>query len=254
MLLVNCILTELNTVYVIKILKFKAKMNLKYMKQLTQSNLNILHEIIQNNNKEWFTDHKPEIDLEFNQVKAFFKDIYFEMQNYDQLEPIHIHRLHRDVRFSKNKLPYKDYFGLHIPRQKPFLRGGYFLRIQPGKCRVAGGFYGPESHDLKRIREEIANDPDEFRSIFETTEFKKLYDGMESEELKTAPKGYPRDHPAIDLLKKKSFVVYKDFTDEEVMQADFEEKVIACFLGFRPFFDYMSAVLTTNANGENLFE
>ncbi|UYW02344.1 DUF2461 domain-containing protein [Flavobacterium agricola] len=223
------------------------------MEQLTPGNLNILKAIAQNNNREWFTEHKPEIDVEFDQVKNFFKSLYAEMEKHDQLEPIHIHRLYRDARFSKNKLPYKDYFGLHIPRQKPYLRGGYFLRIKPGGCRVAGGFYGPEPNDLKRIREEIALDPDEFRSFFTTPEFKKLYDGLESEELKTAPKGYPKDHPAIDLLKKKSFIIYKDFTDAEVLSPDFYNKVIACFLGFRPFFDYMSAVLTTNSNGENIF-
>ena len=224
------------------------------MKSLQKSNIEILKQIQQNNNKPWFAEHKPEIDKEFAEVKDFFKSIYQTMQAYDQLEPIHIHRLYRDFRFSKDKLPYKDYFGLHIPRQKPLLRGGYFLRIKPGECRVAGGFYGPEPHDLKRIREEIALDPDEFRSFFETSDFKKLYDGMESEELKTAPKGYPKDHPAIDLLKKKSFIIYKDFTDEEVLQPDFRDKVIACFVGFRPFFDYMSAVLTTNSNGESVFK
>jgi len=223
------------------------------MKQLTKNNLAILAQIAANNNKDWFTEHKPEIDMEFNQVKDFFKALYEQMQNHDQLEPIHIHRLYRDVRFSKNKLPYKSYFGLHIPRQKPLLRGGYFLRLQPGACRVAGGFYGPESHDLKRIREEIAADPDEFRALFETEAFKSLYDGLESEELKTAPKGFAKDHPAVDLLKKKSFIIYKDFTDEQVLSPAFFNQVLACFLGFRPFFDYMSNVLTTNSNGESIY-
>lgn len=223
------------------------------MKALQSNNLEILTQLEQNNNKEWFTAHKAEIDVEFNTVKSFFKSIYKTMESHDQLEPIHIHRLYRDIRFSKDKIPYKDYFGLHIPRQKPLLRGGYFLRIKPGFCRVAGGFYGPEPNDLKRIREEIANDPDEFRSFFNTPEFFKLYDGLESEELKLAPKGYPKDHPAIDLLKKKSFIIYKDFTDDEVLSANFQNQVMDCFLGFRPFFDYMSAILTTNSNGESLF-
>jgi len=223
------------------------------MTTLKKSNLLILDQIKKNNNREWFTENKSEIDKEFTEVKLFFQSLYTNLQEFDQLDPIHIHRLYRDVRFSKDKLPYKDHFALHIPRKKPFLRGGYFLILKPGECRVAGGFWGPEPQDMRRIREEIANDPDEFRALFNNAEFLKLYDGLESEELKSAPKGYPKDHPAIDLLRKKSFLIYKDFTDQEVLQPDFHDKVIACFLGFRPFFDYMSSVLTTNSNGEILF-
>ena len=136
-------------------------------------------------------------------------------------------------------------------------RGGYYLRLEPGgKSVVAGGFFNPEAKDLKRIRSEFQMDADEIREILAEPAFAKAYGGQFTprDPLKTAPKGFDKNDPNIDLLRFKSFYVTHTFTDKEVHAADFGEKVLAHFRLLRPFFDYMSDVLTTDLNGESLLD
>ncbi|MGS4344850.1 DUF2461 domain-containing protein [Myroides odoratus] len=224
------------------------------MNQLKQEHLALLKAIAENNNKPWFTAHKPQIDAVFTAVKGFFKAVFDQMAAVDEVELFHVHRLYRDVRFSKDKTPYKTYFGLHIGRKKPLLRGGYYLNIEPGKSFVGGGFWEPNKDDLLRIRKEIALDDSELREIISDSTFVQLFGGLVGEELKTAPKGFDKEHPAIDLLRKKQFLVMRSFTDEEILQPNFINDVIHTFEGMKPFFDYMSEVLTTDVNGVSLYE
>ena len=218
------------------------------------SGYEFLKELENNNNKEWFTDNKKLFDATFNEVKAFFKVIHDEMATKDSIEKFHVHRIYRDVRFSKDKTPYKTYFGLHLGRKKPFLRGGYYVNIEPGRSFVGGGFWEPNKDDLNRIRKEIELDDSELRELISAPEFVKYFAELTGEELKTAPRGFEKDHPAIDLLRKKQFLVMRPFTDEEVMSPGFINEVMNTFEAMRPLFDYFSQVLTTNANGEPLFE
>ena len=224
------------------------------MNQLKQEHLSLLEAIAENNNKPWFTAHKPQIDAVFTAVKGFFKAVFDQMAAVDEVELFHVHRLYRDVRFSKDKTPYKTYFGLHIGRKKPLLRGGYYLNIEPGKSFVGGGFWEPNKEDLLRIRKEIALDDSELRQIISNPTFVQLFGGLVGEELKTAPKGFDKEHPAIDLLRKKQFLVMRSFTDEEILQPNFINEVIQTFEEMKPFFDYMSEVLTTDVNGVSLYE
>lgn len=160
-------------------------------------------------------------------------------------------RIYRDVRFSKDKSPYKTHWSGSFKRASKYRRGGYYFHIEPGnQSFIAGGFWAPNKEDLARIREEIAQAPDEFREIIETKTFVDTFGSLQGEQLKSAPKGYDKDHPAIDLLRYKQFIVVKPFSDEEVLRSDFVEVVNAVFQKMRPFFDYMSEVLTTDANGE----
>lgn len=224
------------------------------MKQLSREHLDFLIQLHQNNNRPWFTENKPHFDRIFAAIKDFFRAIYDNMQQYDSLELFHVHRIYRDVRFSKDKTPYKTYFGLHLGRTKPLLRGGYYLNIEPGKCFVGGGFWDPNKEDLLRIRKEIAMDDSELRAIINDKKFVKYFGELKGEELKTAPKGFDKEHPAIDLLRKKQFLVMRSFTDKEVLQPDFLKEAISTFIAMRPFFDYMSDVLTTDVNGVSLYE
>lgn len=213
-----------------------------------------LNQLESNNNREWFTEHKEDFDTVFTEVKAFFKAVHDEMVLLDAIERFHVHRIYRDVRFSKDKTPYKTYFGLHLGRKKPLLRGGYYLNIEPGRSFVGGGFWEPNKDDLNRIRKEIELDDMELRTLITAPEFVNYFGELTGEELKTAPRGFDKEHPAIDLLRKKQFLVMRSFTDEEVLDPFFMKEVIATFKVMRPFFDYMSMVLTTNTNGEPLFE
>ncbi|WP_407557493.1 DUF2461 domain-containing protein [Winogradskyella sp. 4-2091] len=215
--------------------------------------LNFFKKLEKNNDREWFNDNKPE----FKTIEAKMKTIYNHlgdlMNTHDQIEKIKIFRIYRDVRFSKNKLPYKTHFSGSFARKKPELRGGYYLHIQPNnESFIATGFWQPSKEDLLRIRKEFEMDDSEMRDILNNKTFKSTWGNFVGEELKTAPKGFNKEHSAIDLIRKKQFIFTKNYTDKEVLADGFIEEVNESFKNIRPFFDYMSDVLTTNLNGESL--
>lgn len=218
------------------------KKTFEYLKQLKE-----------NNNREWFAQHKSEYDLIVKENKAFFTQIYNELQEYDKLKGIHIFRIYRDVRFSKDKTPYKTDFGVGYSRSKPMLRGGYYIQLEPGNSFVGGGFWGPDAKDLLRIRKEFEISTKEIEKITSDETFVKYFGELKGDAVKTAPRGFDKNHPAIDLIRKKQFLVLRKFTDKEVLSDNFQEEVLKTLLAMRPFFDYMSEVLTTDLNGEPLF-
>ncbi|MEN2284199.1 DUF2461 domain-containing protein [Algoriphagus sp. SE2] len=214
-----------------------------------------LKKLKKNNNREWFHEHKSEYDLIKEENKQFFNQIYSELQKHDRLTKVHISRINRDIRFSKDKTPYKSNFGAGYARLKPMLRGGYYIQLGPDTSFVGGGFWAPNKEDLLRIRQEFEMDSSGITSITSDKTFLNYFGELQGEEgVKNAPKGFDKDHPAIDLIKKKQFVVKRKFTDVEVFSDDFQKEVIRTFLAMRPFFDYMSEVLTTDTNGESLFQ
>ncbi|REC62849.1 TIGR02453 family protein [Chryseobacterium pennae] len=206
-----------------------------------------------NNNREWFAQHKTEYDLVVKENKAFFNQVYTELQEYDNLKGIHIFRIYRDVRFSKDQTPYKNNFGVGYSRSKPTLRGGYYIQLEPGNSFVGGGFWGPETKDLLRIRKEFEISTTEIEKITSDKTFIKYFGELKGESVKTAPRGFDKNHPAIDLIRKKQYIVMRKFTDKEVLSDNFQKEVVSTLLAMRPFFDYMSEVLTTDLNGEPLF-
>ncbi len=213
-----------------------------------------LKKLNENNNREWFAENKPEFDLIVKENKIFFNQLYSEFQKLDSLEGIHIFRIYKDVRFSKDKTPYKTNFGVSFSRTKPMLRGGYYIHLEPNNSFVGGGFWAPNNEDLFRIRKEFEMDSSEIEKIISDKTFVKYFGKLEGEDgVKTAPKGFDKNNPAIDLIRKKQYVVMRKFSDKEVFSADFPKEIIATFLAMRPFFDYMSEVLTTDLNGEPLF-
>ncbi|MBN3584427.1 DUF2461 domain-containing protein [Algoriphagus aestuarii] len=208
----------------------------------------------ENNNREWFQEHKLEYDLIKEENKGLFNQVFSELQKHDSLNKIHISRIYRDIRFSKDKTPFKTNFGASFSRVKPFLRGGYYIQLGPGESFVGGGFWAPNKDDLFLIRKEFERNPEEIRQIIAEKRFLKYFGKLDGEEaVKNAPKGFDKTHPSIELIKKKQFVVRRSFTDQEVLAGDFLKEVILTFLAMRPFFDYMSEVLTTDQNGESLF-
>ncbi|HCA08203.1 DUF2461 domain-containing protein [Chryseobacterium sp.] len=212
-----------------------------------------LKQLEKNNNREWFTKHKAEFDSVIKDNKVFFTQIYNELQEHDNLKGIHIFRIYRDVRFSKDPTPYKNNFGVGYSRSKPMLRGGYYIQLEPGNSFVGGGFWGPEAKDLLRIRKEFEISTREIDKIRSDETFKKYFGEIEGDAVKTAPRGFDKNHPAIDLIRKKQYVVMRKFTDKEVLSDSFQKEVLLTLLAMRPFFDYMSEVLTTDLNGEPLF-
>ena len=220
---------------------------------LPKTTLDFLEKLQENNNREWFAENKKKFDAEQKKVKTFFNEIGTLLGKVDSIERIQIFRIYRDVRFSKNKLPYKNHFSVGFSRTKPKLRGGYYLHIEPGASFVGGGFWEPNKEDLFRIRKEIELDASELRQIINQSTFKEYFGTLEGEELKTAPRDFDKMHPDIDLIRKKQFLVTRSFSDKEVLSPDFKNEVVETFKAMRPFFDYMSDVLTTNLNGESIY-
>ncbi len=206
-----------------------------------------------NNDRDWFNEHKPEFKAIETKMKASYNYLGELMNTHDQIEKIKIFRIYRDVRFSKNKLPYKTHFSGSFARKKPELRGGYYVHIQPNnESFIATGFWDPSKEDLLRIRKEFEMDDSEMREILNDNIFKSTWGNFTGDELKTAPKGFDKTHPSIDLIRKKQFIFTKKYTDKEVLADDFIDNVNDAFKNIRPFFNYMSDVLKTNLNGESI--
>ena len=220
---------------------------------IEKDTFDFLEKLKKNNNRDWFNDHKKEFKAIEAKVKNAYNHLGTIMTAHDSIEKVKVFRIYRDVRFSKNKTPYKTHFGGSFARTKPELRGGYYLHLQPNnESFIATGFWEPNKEDLYRIRKEFEMDDSEMRDILNDRTFKNIWGDFVGEELKTAPKGFDREHPAIDLIRRKQFIFTKNFKDSEVLSDGFLEEVNTNFKAVRPYFDYMSDVLTTNLNGESL--
>lgn len=220
--------------------------------QLTADLFSFFSDLQQNNNRDWFTAHKPTFKTLETQVKAFGEQLKDQLNQHDSIDRFKLFRIYRDVRFSKDKTPYKTHFGLTWHRTKPLYRGGYYLHLSPKNNFLACGFWDPNPADLKRIRQEIDMDGEEYRSILNNKTFKSVWGELQGEAVKTAPKGYAKDHPHIDLLRFKQHIFTINYSDKEICQPDFVDRANKALQAVRPFVDYMSEVLTTNADGERL--
>jgi uncharacterized protein (TIGR02453 family) len=222
--------------------------------QFEKSTLNYLQELQLNNNRDWFANEKETYLKAQLNAKDVFAAIHLKLQKHDEIEKSKMMRIYRDVRFSKDKTPYKVHFANSYARLGKDLRGGYFLRIRPGASFLAGGFWDPSKDDLFRIRKEIELDASDIKEVLQDKNYKKYFGGkFESfSELKTAPRGFDKEHPDIELLRKKGFIASRSFTDEEVLASNFSEEVDKSFKALRPFFNLFSDILTTNLNGETV--
>ena len=215
--------------------------------------LDFLKRLKENNDRDWFNDHKSEFKKLETEAKNSFNVLFDALKVHDDLDRVKMFRIYRDVRFSKNKAPYKIHFSGSFSRRKPDLRGGYYLHIQPNnETFIAVGFWDPSKEDLLRIRKEFEMHDDEIRAIINDQEFKTIWGEFTGDELKTAPRGFDKEHHAMDLIRKKQFVFTKKYTDKQIVAPNFLEEVNVSFKAVKPYFNYMSSVLTTNINGEPL--
>jgi uncharacterized protein (TIGR02453 family) len=217
---------------------------------IPESVFEFLKSLKQNNHRDWMQDHKKEYLSNEKALKSFYFQVESELNKLDDIAKLKVFRINRDVRFSTDKTPYNTHRSVSYSRSGAQRRGGYYLRLEPGNSAMAGGFFSPEPADLLRIRKEFEMDSFEIREILEQKEFDKAFRGFDQTySVKTAPKGFSKDDPNIDLIKLKSYFVVHKFTDAEVFSKDFKENLMQHFLLLRPFFDYMSEVLTTDLNG-----
>ena len=211
--------------------------------------LDFLSGLKNNNNKEWFDKNRAV----YNEAKDFFEKfvniLILELKKIDKSIDITdakecVFRIFRDVRFSKNKSPYKSNFGAYIKKGgRKSIYPGYYIHIEPADSFIAGGIYMPEPSVLKAVRERIVSKTDEFKAIFNSDQFKKNFSGLYDEKLKTAPRGFPKDFPDVDLLKYKHYIVSKPVDDEFWFSVDVIRNINTIFRAQFPLNQFLNAAM-----------
>ena len=220
---------------------------------IRKSGFDFLQALKKNNHRDWFNTHKDKYQQELEMVEIFAEALLWELNKHDEIETLSgkksLHRIYRDIRFSNDKTPYKTNWSGNFKRATKFRRGGYYFHLEPGNSYLAGGFWAPNPQDLKRIRDEIAFDDAALRKILKSKSFTTTFGTLKGEQVKTAPKGFEATHEAIDLLRYKQYLLIRHFSDKEVLSDEFLTLASGTYKNMRPFFDYMSEVLTTDTNG-----
>ena len=222
------------------------------MQAIPNNTISFLKKLKLNNNRDWFNENKDQFQIIQANVKKFAHEVKDSLMLMDDIEKLKIFRIYRDLRFSKDKTPFKKNIGMAFHRAKPELRGGYYLEISADESFVAVGFWNPNKEDLLRIRKEIEIDGKEFKSIINQKKIKEIWGEIQGEEVKTSPKGFDKDHEHIDMIRKKQFIFIKKLKEKDVLDENFQSELVGFFLSIKPFFDYMSEILTTNLDGESI--
>jgi uncharacterized protein (TIGR02453 family) len=216
---------------------------------ISKQTIKFLADLSANNNKEWFHENKDSYDAAKNNVESFAGTLIEKILKLNKdlsgLEPKDcIFRIFRDVRFSKNKEPYKTHFGVVISEggRKSNL-AGFYIQIDPSQSFIAGGCWMPEGADLKKIRQEIDYNFQRFSKILNSLNFKREFGELEDNRLKTVPQGYDKDNPAIDLLRLKSFVVVKQLPKKLITSDDLVSECVKSYKTMLPLIDFLNAPL-----------
>lgn len=216
---------------------------------IKNSTINFLKDLAQHNNREWFQDHKNEYQNALQDFKALTEQITNRLNEFDQIEKTKVFRIYRDVRFSKDKTPYKTNFSASFSRLGKYRRGGFFLSISPTESFVAGGFWNPNKDDLKYIRDGIAEDIVPLKNSIESEAFVARFDKLIGEKVKTSPRGYNKNHPHIDYLRYKQFLMKHTYPLSQVLDKAFTDEVTQDFKTMLPTFDAIRDYLIFDGNG-----
>jgi uncharacterized protein (TIGR02453 family) len=218
------------------------------MEPIKKSTFDFLRDLKDNNNREWFIKNRSS----YIEAKDNFESLIQEVINkIIDFEPIMkglevkscVYRINRDIRFSNDKSPYKAHLGAFIVRggkKNGDKFAGYYVHIEPGNCIIAGGAYMPPPPWLSVIREKIDDEPEKLLKIINSKDFIKYFGKIDGEKLKKAPKGYPSDHPNVELLKLKSYLVVNEITDEFVQSEKYFDHTINIIKAMKPFNDYLN--------------
>lgn len=218
------------------------------METIKKSTFEFLNILKDNNNREWFIKNRPLYTDARDNIELFVQAIINKIIDF---EPIMkgleakscFYRINRDIRFSNDKSPYKTHFGAFIVRggkKNGDKFAGYYIHIEPGKSLIAGGAYMPPTPWLSAIREIINEEPVKLVKIINTKDFIKYFGKIEGEKLKKAPKGYHTDHPNIDLLRFKSYLVVNEVNDEFVLSEKYFDYVLNVIKAMKPFNDFLN--------------
>lgn len=212
--------------------------------------LKFLKALEENNSKEWFDQNRKSYEQAKENYLGFVGEILGRMKKIDtnlaDLEPKQcVFRINRDVRFSKNKAPYKTNMGASFSKGgKKVQCAGYYFHLEPGASFIGGGFWMPMAPELNKIRQEIDYGLEAFNTIINKKKFKSFFGSLsESEKLTRPPKGYEAENPAIELLKLKSFVVITEVKDEELTGKELAKKVVDHFETMMPLVDFLNKAI-----------
>ncbi len=218
------------------------------MEAIKKSTLDFLTQIKCNNNRDWFIGNRAA----YLDAKENFESFVQELINHIiEFEPIMkglevkscVYRINRDIRFSNDKSPYKTHMGAFIVKGGKMNGdkfGGYYFHVEPGSSIIAGGAYNPPAPWLSAIREKIDDEPDRFLKIINNKDFIRYFGQLSGESLKKAPKGYPSDHPHLDLLKLKSYLVVNEVNDELVLSDDYFDHTLKVMKAMKPLNDFLN--------------
>lgn len=221
---------------------------------LTKDSVQFLEDLRANNNRDWFLENKKRYEVFKKDYHQLVGDFLNAMKPLDSsLEMLEIKnctfRINRDIRFSKDKSPYKDHMGIWLSSGvKGMNRSGYYVHIAKDSSFIAGGLYCPEADDLKKMRKEIAFFYEDLYEILADKNFKKEFrnfDRNENNVLKNPPRGYEKEHPAIEFLKLKSFETSHKFDINQITQPDFVAKMSKKLILLKPLNDFINRALTS---------
>lgn len=219
------------------------------MEQIKQSTLDFLSDLKIHNDRDWFKKNRTRYDAAKANFESFVQAFIIEVSKFDPiLKGLEVqsctYRINRDIRFSNDKSIYKTHLGAFIVRggKKNGDRfAGYYFHVEPGgNSMIAGGSYMPPAPWLSAIREKIDDQGDKLVKIINGKEFKSYFSELEGEKLKSAPKGYPKEHLHIELLKLKSYLVTRTIQDKEVVGAGCLDFVVAASKAMKPFNDFLN--------------
>jgi uncharacterized protein (TIGR02453 family) len=215
--------------------------------------IQFLTKLKKNNSREWFNEHRNEYDAAKENFIELVNQILSQAGQFDQDISVLtykdcIFRINRDVRFSKNKDPYKNNMAAYFVKggKKSWLAGYYFHFEPGGKSFIGGGLYGGEPNQIKKVRQEIDYDWEAFKGILQNKNFKKTFGDLSREEgmsLVREPKGYDKDNPAIDYIKLKNFIVSVPVTDEELTDQKLVKKIITAFTTMQPLLQFLNRAM-----------
>ncbi|MFY0626090.1 MAG: DUF2461 domain-containing protein [Reichenbachiella sp.] len=212
--------------------------------------LNFLKELKSNNSKEWFDENRKTYEACRKTFIELTQEIIDGIAKFDaDLTDVDakkcVFRINRDIRFSKDKTPYKTNFGALMGADGKKSEGtGYYIHLAEDFNFVGGGMYMPQPDKLAAIRQEIDYNPDAINKLIQSKDFKDTFGSIQGDALKTAPKGYPKDHPNIELLRLKSFYVLKEFKDKEVTSDGFIKEALTTYKKALAFNDYLKVAIS----------